>query len=86
MNFNSLCLQTLQIMIPHNTDKHYTLYVLNKYTSSIDILDSLNYRDGDGIHGKHTIRITQNWYVNSTLCSNWFSNSCIPLFNAKTQQ
>jgi hypothetical protein len=35
-------------MIPHNTDKHYTLYVLNKYTSSIDILDSLNYRDGDG--------------------------------------
>ena len=35
-------------MIPHNTAKHYTLYVLNKYTSSIDILDSLNYRDGDG--------------------------------------
>lgn len=35
------------IMIPHNTDKHYTLYVLNKYTNSIDILDSLNYRHGD---------------------------------------
>ena len=35
-------------MIPHNTDKHYTLYVLNKYTNSIDILDSLNYRHGDG--------------------------------------
>ena len=35
-------------MIPHNTAKHYTLYVRNKYTSSIDILDSLNYRDGDG--------------------------------------
>ena len=34
-------------MIPHNTAKHYTLYVLNKYTSSIDILDSLNYRHGD---------------------------------------
>ena len=48
MNFNSLCLQTLQIMIPHNTDKHYTLYVLNKYTNSIDILDSLNYKHGGG--------------------------------------
>ena len=47
MNFNSLCLQTPQIMIPHNKDKHYTLYVLNKYTNSIDILDSLNYRHGD---------------------------------------
>ncbi|VAH73423.1 unnamed protein product [Triticum turgidum subsp. durum] len=36
------------IMIPHNTAKHYTLYMLNKYTSSIDILDSLNYRHEDG--------------------------------------
>ena len=38
-------------MIPHNTAKHFTLYVLKKYTSSIDILDSLNYRDG---YGKNT--------------------------------
>nr|XP_040251390.1 trichohyalin-like [Aegilops tauschii subsp. strangulata] len=36
------------IMIHHNTAKHYTLYVLNKYTSSIDILDSLNYRHRGG--------------------------------------
>ena len=58
-------------MIPHNTDKHYTLYVLNKYTNSIDILDSLNYRHGDGKkHGKHTTRTTKNWYVNSTLFPN----------------
>ena len=48
MNFNLLCLQTPQITIPHNTAKHFTLYVLNKYTNSIDILDSLNYKHGGG--------------------------------------
>ncbi|XBH58638.1 hypothetical protein VPH35_080041 [Triticum aestivum] len=31
------------IMIPHHTNNHYTLYVLNKYRDRIDILDSLNY-------------------------------------------
>ena len=30
-------------MIPHHTNNHYTLYVLNKYTDSIDILNALNY-------------------------------------------
>nr|XP_020189335.2 uncharacterized protein LOC109774990 [Aegilops tauschii subsp. strangulata] len=51
-------------MIPHNTAKHFTLYVLNKYTSSIDILDSLNYRHGGGKNTwKHTIRITENWRI-----------------------
>ena len=48
----------MQIMIPHNTASHYIVYVLNKYTSSVDILDSLNYRYTNGKAWKNTIKIT----------------------------
>ncbi|KAE8793561.1 hypothetical protein D1007_31846 [Hordeum vulgare] len=32
------------IMIPHNTASHHTLYVLNKYENRLDILDALDYK------------------------------------------
>ena len=50
-------------MIPHHIDSHYTLYVLNKYRDSIDILDSLNYVNYAICLGVNTTCIEQNWYV-----------------------
>jgi len=35
-------------MIPYRTKQHHTLYVLNKYRRSFDILDSLSYKETKG--------------------------------------
>ena len=59
-------------MIPHHTNKHYTLYVVNKFRDSIDILDSLNYVNYVICLGVNTTSIEKNWYV---LCVHLF-----PLF------